>query len=69
MIPSAIFNTIYNAFNLLIIIDMNPQLLPPYPAFIDISEPHLEQYSSVNLLEDISMTGCRFYRNKKVERR
>ena len=63
MIPSAILNTIFNSFDLLketgqiIIIDMMPEKLPPYPSFIDISEPHLEKYRFVNIQEFLSEAG------------
>lgn len=51
---NAIRNTIQNANKMLktdgriIIIDMNPEKLPTFPSFIDISEPHLKPYRSVN---------------------
>lgn len=55
MIPSAIENTIKEAHRVLkengklVIIDMNPELLPVYPSFIDISEPHLKDYRNVDI--------------------
>ena len=52
----AIKNTLRNAYRLLrrdggrlIIVDMNPEKLPKYPAFIDLSEPHLREYRSVSI--------------------
>lgn len=52
---AAIRNTLSNALRWLrpdggqvVVVDMNPKKLPRYPAFIDLSEPHLREYRTVS---------------------
>ena len=37
---------------------MNPELLPVFPLFIDISEPHLKKYRILNSLSSIGFKEC-----------
>lgn len=61
MSVDAIIRTISNAYRILkpggqiLIIDMKPTMLPLYPSFIDISEPHLKNYRTVNIIELLSV--------------
>lgn len=70
MIPSAINNSISEAYRLLkpngklIIIDMDPTELPPYPSFIDISEPHLKSYRTVNIRSELIANGFKVKRKR-----
>lgn len=61
---TAIKNTLRNAYKLLqpdggqlIVVDMNPEKLPKYPAFIDLSEPHLREYRTVSITQLLVDTG------------
>ncbi len=53
----AIRNTLESASRVLrsggriVVIDMKPSEIPPYPSYIDVSEPHLCEYRSIDMLE------------------
>ena len=72
MIPEAIKGTIAEAYRLLhrngklVIIDMDSELLPPFPSFIDVSEPHLKKYRNVRLLDLLCDTGFIKYKRMKL---
>lgn len=60
----AIENTLQNAYRWLrrdggrlIVVDMNPEKLPKYPAFIDLSEPHLREYRTVSIAQLLMEIG------------
>lgn len=72
MIPEAIYGTIKEAYRLLhsggklVIVDMDSERLPPFPSFIDISEPHLKDYRNVRMLDLLCDTGFIKYERKKL---
>lgn len=63
MIPQAIKNTLKEVFKLLcnkgklLIIDMDPELLPQFPSSIDINEPYLKQYRHMDLTNELFNAG------------
>jgi ubiquinone/menaquinone biosynthesis C-methylase UbiE len=63
MIPMAIENSLLEAKRILkphgtlVILDMDPEKLPKYPDFIDFSEPHLQNYRSVKILQLLNYFG------------
>jgi ubiquinone/menaquinone biosynthesis C-methylase UbiE len=72
MIPEAIKNTINETKRILkeggvcIIVDMDPQRLPRFPSFIDISEPHLKKYRNVDIMKMLYRTGFKKCERKKL---
>tara|TARA_B110000977_G_scaffold191571_1_gene263898 strand:+ start:16895 stop:17767 length:873 start_codon:yes stop_codon:yes gene_type:complete len=72
MIPEAIIGTIEEAYRLMrktgkiVIVDMDSELLPPFPSFLDITEPHLKSYRDVRLLDILCNTGFIKFEQKKL---
>ena len=72
MIPEAILKTIKEAYRILkpngkvIVVDMDPEKLPRFPSFLDISEPHLKVYRTVNILNFFKNAGFIKYERKHM---
>ena len=72
MIPEAIKGAIQEIYRILrhggkvINIDMDSEKLPRFPSFIDISEPHLQEYRNVRILDQLCTTGFIKYERKHL---
>lgn len=72
MIPEAIQGTIHEAYRILkpngkvIVVDMDPEKIPSFPSTIDISEPHLKLYRTVNILDFFRNAGFIKYERKHM---